>query len=125
MRPATEEEHRRKCTPEMVGWYDALKTFMRGLGDDVAVCPTLQYVGFWRTRTARRTRIFAYVNFRPRDNLLYIDVLRPPHEIPFTPGLRTRVAGSGWRERLLRVDVDSTENVEQAKWLLDQSYQEA
>ena len=60
MRPEmapVEEEHIKRCTPEMRDWYEELKDFMLSLAADVEVRPIRYYVGFWRIGENRPDRI--------------------------------------------------------------------
>ncbi len=95
-----EEQHINSCTPEMRGWYDALKTLVLGLREDIEVHPRMQYIGFWRVGAARPSRVFAYVNFRPSRNLLFIDIIHPQGEMLLEDGFLTQVPGKGWKENL-------------------------
>lgn len=121
-----EEEHINHCTPEMQDWYYDLRNFILGLGDDIEIHP-------YRTYTAFRRRItFAYVNCRPARSPAYrggghriaIDIRRPAGEVAFDNEflfLLTAKPGT-FREKLVQISVNSTEDVERARSFIEESY---
>ena len=115
----TEGEHVRRCTPEMRGWYDLLRSEVLHFGTDVHLHTTKSYIVF-----QRKGRNFAYFNIRPTLNQIVIDIAHPHRygqEVPFAPDLLSEHPGQR-KGRALRIRVDSADDAERARPLLEQSY---
>lgn len=109
----SEEERLRKCGPEMRQWYNDLKAYCEGLGNDVTKRLRVAYIAFWRDE------IFAYIMLRPSHNRIAIEFRLPPGTVQPELGF-LRVDGN-W----VKIVVDSADDVDRAKPFLNLSYREA
>jgi hypothetical protein len=117
----TEEDHLKRFSPDMLGWYSTLKHFILSLGEDTEIRSRVAYIAF-RRRKGRKT--LAYFNCYPTQNALVIDIPRPPGEVPSEPGFLSDVPGTK-KGLILRMRVDSAADVERAKPHLERSYRES
>lgn len=98
--------------------FEAIKAFLRALGDDVQINTLRDYFAF------RRIKNFACVEIRPQARTILVYVKIDPESIPLEPGFTRDVRnighfGTGELEITIRSDAD----FEKAKPLLIQSYE--
>jgi ribonuclease VapC len=117
-----EEKFLTKCSPEMREWYSALKRFMLGLGKDVMYIPRRQYISYWRSGPNRTDSVFAYVNIRPSQSRIIVDIGPPPGGVSFDGDFLVPWEGQQKKDKVVRMIVDSLEDVERAKPFIRESY---
>lgn len=106
-----------QASPELQARFEALKTALLALGDDVQMKPLKLYVAF------RRLKNFACVEVHPQTRAILVYLKVDPDTVTLAPGFTRDVRaighfGTGDLEITIRSDAD----VEQAKELLTQSY---
>ena len=122
-----EAERVEQSTPEMLRWYFALRAFMLELGrnDNVNVYARgvkSGHVGFWRSRRTGPDHIFAYANFRPTQNRIVIDIAYPTTPLHLDGEFLMPWMGEQKRDKVVRIVIDSDQDVDRAKPLIRQRY---
>ena len=93
--------------------YQALRGYLKGLGDDIQVKTLQNYVAFKRLRNFARVKVFA------KSLRVYLKV--DPATVALEPGFTEDVRGKG-RAASLAVTLSTLEHLERAKPLLQDSY---
>ena len=103
-----------ECSPEVYEWYQQIRAFALGLGDNVHERAIDRYVNF------RALRNFAYIRFRPTLNKIVIDLSLDASTVKANADLVRPQKGKG---RWSRVEVDSAEVVKRLLPLIAESYE--
>lgn len=102
-----------KCSAEVLAWNDTLRAFAMALGDDIEERTVPQY------RAYRHLKTFAYFFFQPTKNRMVIDVPRAPDDpVPAEPGFVEKRSN-----HLLRIFVDSADDMQRAQEFIRAAYQ--
>ena len=97
--------------------YDSLDAFVLGLGDDVSMKTTQYYLAY------RRVKNFACVEVHPQTGQLLVFLKVDPDEVELEEGFARDVREIGhFGTGALEIRIDSLEDLERAKPLIEKSY---
>jgi predicted transport protein len=114
----TVTEHLEGAPADLMNLYENLKAHILAMGDDVQMSPTQQYFAF------RRIKNFACVEVHPKSRKLLIFVKVDPSSVPLQPGFTRDVRNIGhFGTGDLEITVDSPDDLELAKPLIERSYE--
>jgi predicted transport protein len=114
----TTTEHIAQAPPEVLDLFEALKSYLEALGDDIQVKMNDNYLAF------RRLKNFACVELRNQAKKVLVYVKVNPDSITLEPGFTRDVRGIGhFGTGDLEITVQNNESFERAKPLLELSYQ--
>jgi len=112
----TVSEYLAQAGPELRSLYESLDVFLLALGDDVSMKTTLYYLAY------RRIKNFACVEIHPQINQLLVFLKVNPEEAILEEGFARDVREIGhYGTGDLEVRVDSLEDLERAKPLIEKS----
>lgn len=98
--------------------FEALRAYMRALGDDVQETALQLYIAF------KRIRNFACVEFRSSDGRILVYVRVNPAEVVLEPGFTRDVTNKGhFGTGDLEITLSKSEDLEKAKLLIQKSYE--
>lgn len=113
----TVSDYLAQAGPELRALYDALDAFVLGLGDDVSMKTTRLYLAY------RRIKNFACVEVHVQTGQLLVFLKVNPDEITLEDGLTRDVREIGhFGTGDLEVRIDSLDDLERAKPLIEKSY---
>jgi predicted transport protein len=113
----TVSENLAQAGPELRSLYESLDAFVLGLGDDVSMKTTLHYLAY------RRIKNFACVNVHPQTGQLLVFLKVNPDDVPLEEGFTRDVRKIGkFGTGDLEVRIDSLEDLDRAKPLIEKSY---
>jgi predicted transport protein len=108
---------RAELDEEMVDRFEALRTFLLALGDDVQETVLRLYIAF------KRIKNFACVEFRPSSAKILVYVKVDPSEVALEPGFTRDVTEVGhYGTGDLEITLSKPEDLERAKPLIQRSY---
>jgi predicted transport protein len=111
-------EYLSQAPPRLRDLYEALKSFLMALGEDVQVAPLACYIAF------KRIRNFACVEIHPQSQKLLVFVKVNPDTVDLTPGSLRDVRSIGhFGTGDLEITISSEEQLETAKALIVKSYE--
>lgn len=103
---------------DLIDLYENLKAYLLAMGDDVQMSTTQQYFAF------RRIKNFACVEVHPKSKKLLVFVKVDPSTVPLHPGFTRDVRSIGhFGTGDLEITIDSTDDFELAKPLIEKSYE--
>ena len=107
------------CSPELHGLWRSIDDYLRGLGDEVQVYQRKYYVAY------RRLKNFAAVEVHPRAGFHVIFLKVDPSSVALVPDFTRDVSSIGhYGTGDLEVRIRNLDDLERAKPLIAQSYQE-
>lgn len=113
----TVSEYLAQAGPELRPLYDSLDAFLLGLGDDVSMKTTQLYLAY------RRIKNFACVEVHPQTGQLLVFLKVNPDEVALEDGFTRDVRTIGhFGTGDLEVRIDSLDDLERAKPLMERSY---
>ncbi len=114
----TVSEYLSQASPELVNWFEELKAYMVALGDDVQIKTLKYYVAF------KRIKNFACVEIHPQTKKISLYLKVDPDSIELEIGFTRDVRKIGhYGTGDLEVTIGSLEQLEQAKELIQRSYE--
>jgi len=114
----TVSDHLASANPQMVDLFEAVKTFLMGLGEDVQVNILRYYFAF------KRIKNFACVEIQNRSAKIQIFAKVDPESIELVDGFTQDVRDVGhFGTGDLKITIGSLEDLERAKPLLEMSYE--
>ncbi|MBA2595123.1 MAG: DUF91 domain-containing protein, partial [Chloroflexia bacterium] len=102
-----------QSSQEVRDWFDTLKAFILGLGDDIEERTLYGYIAF------RHLKTFADVRFRPTLNRIVIGVPLAAETVQMEKGFTSPLKGNR-----VKIEVDSAADIERAQSLISRAYQE-
>ncbi|MGD0273924.1 MAG: DUF5655 domain-containing protein [Gaiellaceae bacterium] len=113
----TVTEYLAQASPKLRSLYDSLDAFLLALGDDVSMKTTLYYLAY------RRIKNFACVEVHPQTDQLLVFLKINPDEVSLEDGFSRDVRKVGhFGTGDLELRIDSIEDLERAKSLIEKSY---
>ena len=101
----------------MIDRFEALRTYMTALGDDVQETTLRFYIAF------KRIKNFACVEFRPTTGKILVFVKVDPSTVQIEPGFMRDVSAVGhFGTGDLEITLSNAEDLERAKPLIEMSY---
>jgi predicted transport protein len=111
-------EYLSQAPPRLRDLYEALRSFLVALGDDVQVAPLACYIAF------KRIRNFACVEIHPQSQKLLVFVKVDPDSVEAVPGFLRDVRSIGhFGTGDLEITITSEDQFERAKALIVKSYE--
>lgn len=113
----TVSDYLAQAGPELRSLYDTLDAFVLGLGDDVSMKTTRYYLAY------RRIKNFACVEVHPQTGQLLVFLKVNPGDVDLEEGFARDVSAIGhFGTGDLEVRIDSLDDLERAKALIEKSY---
>ncbi len=114
----TPMEYLDQASPKLRDLYEALKSFLTALGEDVQVAPLACYIAF------KRIRNFACVEIHPQSQKLLVFVKVDPDTIEIVPGFLRDVRSIGhFGTGDLEITISTEDQLESAKPFVVKSYE--
>jgi predicted transport protein len=111
-------EYLSQASPKLRDLYEALKSFLMALGEDVQVAPLACYIAF------KRIRNFACVEIHPQSQKLLLFVKVDPDTVEIVPGFLRDVRSIGhFGTGDLEITISTEEQLEKAKPFVVKSYE--
>ena len=111
-------EYLDQASPKLRDLYEALKSFLTALGEDVQVAPLACYIAF------KRIRNFACVEIHPQSQSLLFFIKVDPDTIEIVPGFLRDVRSIGhFGTGDLEITISTEDQLESAKPFVVKSYE--